>query len=156
MGEIRAEEGRVLNGENFSSAFWNAINYATMNATTPNAAAEAAVRAALARFNAAAKIGDAAGLDSVLAEELMYSHSNAKVEDKPECIAALVRSNIDFQEREPATILVSSDGGSAMVHGKMDAHNPGGVIVALHFMMMWVKCGEDWLLLGRHTAKLPN
>ena len=41
-----------------------------------------------------------------------------------------------------------------MVHGKMDAHNPGGVIVPLHFMMMWVKFGEDWLLVGRHTAKL--
>ncbi len=127
-----------------------------MNVTNPNAAAEDAVRAALARFNAAAKVGDAAELDAVLAPELMYSHSNAKIENKAECIAALVRSNIDFQERAPSTILVSSDGTSAMVHGKMDAHNPGGVIVPLHFMMMWVKFGEDWLLLGRHTAKLPS
>lgn len=127
-----------------------------MNATYPNAAAEEAVRAALARFNSAAKVGDATALDSVLAQDLMYSHSNAKVEDKAECITALVSSNIDFQERDPSAILVSRDGSSAMVHGKMDAHNPGGVIVPLHFMMMWVKSGEDWLLLGRHTAKLPN
>lgn len=134
----------------------NALDYPTMNATYPIAAAEEAVRAALARFNAAAKVGDASGLDAVLAPDLMYSHSNAKVENKAECIAALVRSNIDFQERDASTIVVSSDGSSAMVHGKMDAHNPGGVIVPLHFMMMWVKSGEDWLLVGRHTAKLPN
>lgn len=134
----------------------DAIDYPTMNTSYPNAAAEDAVRAALARFNAAAKVGDAAALESVLAQDLMYSHSNAKVENKAECIAALVRSNIDFQERDASTILVSSDGSSAMVHGKMDAHNPGGVIVPLHFMMMWVKSGENWLLLGRHTAKLPS
>ncbi len=133
----------------------NAVDYRAMNDTYPIAAAEQAVRAALARFNAAAKIGDAAGLDAVLAPDLMYSHSNAKVEDKAECIAALVRSNIDFQIRDGLTVLAYNVGTCAMVHGKMDAHNPGGVIVPLHFMMMWVKAGEDWLLVGRHTAKLP-
>jgi hypothetical protein len=127
-----------------------------MNDTYPIAAAEQAVRAALARFNAAAKVGDAAGLDAVLAPDLMYSHSNAKVENKAECIAALVRSNIDFQMRDGWTVLVYNSGGCAMVHGKMDAHNPGGVIVPLHFMMMWVKFGEEWQLVGRHTAKLPS
>ena len=125
-----------------------------MTATSLNNA-EQAVRAALARFNAAAKIGDAAALSSLLTEDLMYSHSNAKVENKAECIAALVRSNIDFREREPAAIQVYNGGTCAMVHGKMDAYNPGDIIVPLHFMMMWVKVGEEWLLAGRHTAKLP-
>ncbi len=132
------------------------LDYATMNEPILNASEEEAVRAALLRFNAAAKVGDAAALDAVLASDLMYSHSNAKVENKAECIAALVHSNIDFQMRDGWTVLVYSGGTCAMVHGKMDAHNPGGVIVALHFMMMWVKSGEDWLLVGRHTAKLPG
>ncbi len=134
----------------------NAVDYPVMNATDPIAAAEQTVRAALARFNAAAKVGDAVALDALLAADLMYSHSNAKVENKAECIAALVRSNIDFQQRDGWNVLVYNGGTCAMVHGKMDAHNPGGVIVPLHFMMMWVKTGEDWLLVGRHTAKLPN
>ncbi len=126
-----------------------------MNATNPIAAAEEAVRAALARFNAAAKVGDGAALEALLAVDLMYSHSNAKVENKAECIAGLVRSNIDFQQRDGWTVVVYNGGTCAMAHGKMDAHNPGGVIVPLHFMMMWVKSGENWLLAGRHTAKLP-
>lgn len=125
-----------------------------MNAPEPTA--EQAVRAALGRFHAAAKVGDAAALDALLAPDLMYSHSNAKVENKAECIAGLVRSNIDFQLRDGCTVLAYNDGSCAMVHGKMDAYNPGDVIVPLHFMMMWVKSGEDWLLVGRHTAKLPN
>ena len=126
-----------------------------MNSTNPIADAEQAVRAALARFNAAAKVGDAAALEALLAADLMYSHSNAKVENKAECIAGLVRSNIDFQQRDGWTVVVYNGGTCAMVHGKMDAHNQGGVIVPLHFMMMWVNSGENWLLVGRHTAKLP-
>jgi hypothetical protein len=113
------------------------------------------VRAALARFHAAAQVGDAAALDALLSADLMYSHSNAKVENKAECIAALVRSNIDFRPRQPAAVVVFSGGACAMVHGQIDAHNPGGVIVPLHFMMMWVKSGEQWLLVGRHTTRLP-
>ncbi len=127
-----------------------------MNATDPIAPAEQAVRDALARFNAAAAVGDAAALDALLAADLMYSHSNAKVENKAECIAALVRSSIDFQMRDGWTVLIYGEGTCAMVHGKMDAHNPGNLIVPLHFMMMWVKSGEEWRLVGRHTAKLPN
>lgn len=126
-----------------------------MNATDPIATAEQSVRAALARFNAAAKVGDAAALDALLAADLMYAHSNAKVENKAECITALVGSNIDFQLHDGWTVQVYNGGTCAMIYGKTDAHNPGGVVVPLHFMMMWVKSGEDWLLAGRHTAKLP-
>jgi ketosteroid isomerase-like protein len=127
-----------------------------MNATSMNDSAEQAVRAALARFNAAAKVGDAAALAALLTEDLMYSHSNAKVENKAECIAALVRSNIDFRERESWTVQVYNGGTCALVHGKMDAYNPGDIIVPLHFLMTWVKVGEEWLLAGRHTTKLPS
>lgn len=127
-----------------------------MNATNPIAADELAVRTALARFNAAAKVGDALELEAVLSEDLMYSHSNAKVENKAECIAALQRSNIDFQMRDDVAVLVYNEGTCAMVHGKMDAHNPGNVIVPLHFMMMWVRSGSSWFMVGRHTTKLPN
>jgi hypothetical protein len=134
----------------------NALHYPAMNATSLNDSAEQAVRAALARFNAAAKVGDAAALGALLTEDLMYSHSNAKVENKAECIAALVRSNIDFRERESWMVQVYNGGTCALVHGKMDAYNPGDIIVPLHFLMTWVKDGEEWLLAGRHTTKLPS
>lgn len=114
---------------------------------------EKAVRAAVEKFNAAAKAGDAAALDKLIADDLMYSHSNAKVENKAECIAALVKSKIDFKMVDGWTVQVY--GNSAMVHGKMHAHNPAAPVVPLHFMMMWVKKGDAWLLVGRHTARLP-
>lgn len=119
-------------------------------------ASELAVRAALAPYNAAAKVDDSAALATLLTEDLMDSHSNAKVETKAECITALVRSNIDFREREAWTIQVYNGGTCAIVHGKMDAHNPGDVIAPLHFLMTWVRDSEDWRLAGRHTTKLPS
>ena len=49
-----------------------------MHATDPIAAAEQSVRAALARFNAAAEVGDVAALDALLAAARIYAHSHAR------------------------------------------------------------------------------
>ncbi len=113
---------------------------------------EAAVRAAVAQFNTAAHAGDEATLNKIVSDDLMYSHSSAKVETKAECIAALVKSKPNFVLTDGWTVKVY--GKSAMVHGKMTS-NPGPTQTALHFMMMWVKDGNTWKLVGRHTARLP-
>ena len=123
-----------------------------MALATSHSEGEAAVRAAVAKLNAAALAGDAAALDKLIAPDLMYAHSNAKVETKAECIAALVKSKPNFVVADG--LVVSVHGNSAMVHGKMTAHN-GATATPLHFMMMWVKDGGSWKLVGRHTAKLP-
>jgi ketosteroid isomerase-like protein len=113
---------------------------------------EAGVRAAVAQFNAAAKAGDQAALAKLLGDDLMYAHSSALVETKAQCIAALVKSKPNFVMVDGWTVNVY--GKSAIVHGKMDAHNATG-ITKLHFMMMWVKQGNAWKMVGRHTARLP-
>ncbi len=121
-------------------------------AADKNPGDEAAVRAAVAQFNAAAHSGDEATLKKLIGDDLMYSHSNAKVETKAECIAALVKSKPNFVLTEGWNVHVY--GKSAMVDGKMTAHN-GATQTPLHFMMMWVKEGNAWKMVGRHTAKLP-
>lgn len=117
-----------------------------------NPSEEAAVRAAVNQLNTAARAGDEATLKKIIGDDLMYSHSSAKVETKAECIAALVKSKPNFVLMDGWTVQVY--GNSAMVHGKMIAHN-GANQTPLHFMMMWVKDGKTWKLVGRHTAKLP-
>ena len=117
-----------------------------------NPSEEAAVRAAVAQFNTAAHAGDEATLKKIISDDLMYSHSTAKVETKAECIAALVKSKPNFVLMDGWSVQVY--GNSAMVHGKMTAHN-GPTQTPLHFMMMWVKDGKTWKMVGRHTAKLP-
>ncbi len=121
-------------------------------AADKNSGDEAAVRAAVNQFNAAAHSGDEATLKKLIGDDLMYSHSSAKVENKAECIAALVKSKPNFVLTEGWNVHVY--GKSAMVDGKMTAHT-GAAPIPLHFMMMWVKDGNAWKLVGRHTTKLP-
>ena len=121
-------------------------------AADKNSPDESAVRAAVAQFNAAAHAGDEATLNKLLSDDLMYAHSSAKVETKAECVAALVKGKPNFVLTDGWTVHVY--GKSAIVHGKLTAHSPTGV-TPLHFMMMWVKEGNAWKMVGRHTAKLP-
>jgi hypothetical protein len=114
---------------------------------------EAAVRTAVEKFNAAAKAGDGKTLGPLLAEELVYGHSSAKMETKAECIAALEKGKPNFVMEPGWTVRIY--GKTALVHGKMKAHNPTGII-PLDIMMMWVKKGAAWQMVARHTVRLPS
>jgi len=112
---------------------------------------EAAVKAAHDRFLAAAKTGDAAALDKVLAAGLQYSHSNAKLETKQEAIDALVKTHGNF-EVHSQTIHVY--GKTATLRGKITAHGANGDI-PLSVLQVWVKNGKDWQMVERQTTRLP-
>jgi hypothetical protein len=118
---------------------------------------EKTVRAALDAFNRAAHAGDEAGLNKLLGDELMYSHSNAKIESKAECVAALVKTKPNFKLDEEPT--VRAYGQAAVVHGKMTAHNMQNgqaTQVPLHYLMVWNKRGGKWVMVARHTTRLPQ
>jgi ketosteroid isomerase-like protein len=116
---------------------------------------ESAVRAALDQFNKAAAAGDEATLNKLIGDELMYSHSNAKVETKAECVAALVKSKPNFVlDGEPS---IHVYGQAASVHGKMTAHivqNGAPTKIPLHFLMVWNRKGGAWVMVARHTTRL--
>ena len=117
---------------------------------------EKAVRAALDRFNEAAKQGNEATLNKLLSNDLIYGHSNAKIENKSECVGALVKSKPNFVLEPGSTVQVY--GKTAVVHGKMVAHNVANgqpTRTPLDFIMVWVKDGSDWQMVTRHTTRLP-
>ncbi len=118
--------------------------------------AETAVRGALAQFNEAARRGDGATLEKLLSPDLVYVHSSALVENKAECIAALLKGKPDFQL--PGDVSVKVYGNTALVHGKMTANvvqNGNPAKIQLDLMQVWVKQGNQWQMVGRHTARLP-
>lgn len=112
---------------------------------------EAAVRAAHEAFVNAAKAGDGAALNKLLADGVQYSHSNTKLETKQEAIAALVKSKGNFQIHEQ-TIHVY--GKAATIRAKMTAKNPAGDI-NLTMLQVWIKNGNQWQMIERHTTRLP-
>jgi ketosteroid isomerase-like protein len=111
---------------------------------------EAAVRAAHESFLQAAKAGDGAALDKIFADGLQYSHSSAKVENKQEAIAALVKSKGNF-EVHSQTIHVY--GKAATIRAKVTAHGATGDI-PLTMLQVWVKNGTNWQMVERHTTRI--
>jgi ketosteroid isomerase-like protein len=125
-------------------------------AFTANNPAEKAVRAALNQFNEAARKGDGPALEKLLSEDLVYVHSNANVENKAACIAALLKGKPDFQLADNVSVKVY--GNTALVHGKMTANvaqNGAPAKIQLDLMQVWVMQGKQWQMVGRHTARLP-
>ncbi|MBM3813683.1 MAG: nuclear transport factor 2 family protein [Acidimicrobiia bacterium] len=120
------------------------------------AAGEQDVRAALDQFNQAARTADNAALEKLLSPDLVYVHSNAKVENKAECIAALVSQKPNFV-LAPG-IKVKIYGNTAVVHGKMTANvvqNGTPTKIELDLLQVWVRNGSQWQMVARHTARLP-
>jgi len=112
---------------------------------------EAAVRAAHEAFVKAAKAGDGATLGKLLADGLQYSHSNTKLENKQEAIAALVKSKGNF-EVHSQTIHVY--GNAATIRAKVTAHGATGD-TPLQMLQVWVKNGGNWQMIERHTTRIP-
>jgi hypothetical protein len=112
---------------------------------------EAAVRAAHDAFLKAARAGDAAALDKLLADGLQYSHSNTKLESKREAIDALVKTKGNF-ELHSQTIHVY--GKAATIRAKITSHGATGD-VPLQMLQVWVKNGKNWQMVERHTTRIP-
>jgi ketosteroid isomerase-like protein len=113
-------------------------------------AQETQVRAAHDAFNAAAKAKDKAKLEKLIADEVRYAHSNAKIETKAEAIASFMKTGADFELQPGSTVNVY--GNTAVWQGKMTAHNPAGDI-NLDMVQVWVKKGGGWQMVSRHTCR---
>lgn len=113
---------------------------------------EEAVRAAHAAFVKAAHAGDAAAMGKLLADGLQYSHSNAKLETKQECIAALVKSKANF---EVISQTIHVYGNTATIRAKVTAHSAANGDTPLAMLQVWIKNGGNWQMIERHTTRLP-
>ena len=130
---------------------------AGLAAATAMAAGEEAVAAKIEAFRAAQFAKDAKAFDALTAPELTYSHSNAKVENKAEFIAASLAGNkfTKLEYREPK-IRVVGDAATVRFNWVSDQETPDGKTVSnnLHILMVWQKQGGDWRLLARGATRL--
>jgi hypothetical protein len=118
--------------------------------TLPAATVEETIKANLVKFDVAAKAGDAAALDALLADELTFGHSSAKFENKTECIAALVKSKPTYTHRD---VKIRVYGNTALVDLNMHIE-PQGFDIAV--LQVWVKKGKNWQMVARHSTRLPK
>jgi ketosteroid isomerase-like protein len=110
-------------------------------------------------FRAAQVAADAKALDALCAAELSYSHSDARVEDKPTFIANATNGKSRFLSLEYKDPQIRVVGPVAIVRfhwvGEQEAVADGKKSATnLHILMNWQKQGDDWKLLSRGSTKL--
>jgi len=120
---------------------------------------EDAVAKNVEAFRAAQVAADAKALDALCAAELSYSHSDARIEDKPTFIANATSGKSKFLSLKYEDIKIRVVGDAAIVRfhwlGESEAVADGKKSSTnLHILMNWQKQGADWKLLSRASTKL--
>ena len=119
--------------------------------TLAAATTEETIKANLDKFDAAAKAGDAAALNAMFADDLIFGHSSAKFENKAEAVAALVKNKPTYTHRDVKVRTYGSN--TALVNMKMHVEPQGFDIDVLQ---VWIKQGKDWKMVSRQSTRLPK
>ena len=128
--------------------------------TTPALAASAdeeAVAKKVEAFRLAQIAADPKALGALCWDDLSYSHSSGKVEDKATFIANATDGKSKFLSIEYKDPTIKIVGPAAIVRFHWLAEMTTGgqkVTNSLHILMNWLKQGDDWKLLSRSATKL--
>jgi ketosteroid isomerase-like protein len=120
---------------------------------------EEAVAKNVEAFRQAQLARDAKAFDALCAAEMSYSHSDARVEDKPTFIANATNNKSKFLSLEYKDAHIRVVGPAAIVRFHWVAEGesiPDGKKsnTNLHILMNWQKQGAEWKLLSRASTKL--
>jgi ketosteroid isomerase-like protein len=120
---------------------------------------EDAVAKTVDAFRAAQIAADAKALDALCAEELSYSHSDGRVEDKATFIANATNGKSKFLVLEylDPQIRVVSPAANVRFHWVSESETVADGTKSkanLHILMNWQKQATEWKLLSRASTKL--
>lgn len=124
------------------------------SAQTP-AREEKEVLAALATWKQAALNADASALDKLFHKDLVYSHNNAKVENKEQAIAGAVAPATRSKAVEYHDLTTHVYGSTAVMYGPFDITTATGNLNHLHVLIVWLKGPQGWQMVARHSVKIP-
>jgi ketosteroid isomerase-like protein len=118
---------------------------------------EVRVIAAVEKLRLAMISGEKEALGDIVSADLSYGHSGGKIEDKTSFVEALSSGSSDFVSINLSKQTVKVTGKVAMVRHQLDAKTndkgkPGEV--KLGILLVWLKEGKQWKLLGRQAFKL--
>ena len=119
---------------------------------------EKAVRSAMDQFAQAVVKKDKPALEKLLADNVMYSHSNAKLENKAEAIAAFLSPTMKYEAIDYKAQTIQIHGKIAVVRGDVNVRNvqdgkPSNLM--LNILQVWVHSGQGWQLTARQSTRLP-
>jgi ketosteroid isomerase-like protein len=119
--------------------------------TLSAASIEETIKANLDKFDAAAKAGDAATLNALFADDLIFGHSSAVFENKTEAVAALVQKKPTYTHRD---VKVRTYGNNTALVNMVMHIEPNGFDI--NVLQVWIKQGKDWKMVSRQSTRLPK
>ncbi|MFN0037503.1 MAG: nuclear transport factor 2 family protein [Saprospiraceae bacterium] len=126
-----------------------------LNAQTKNAQTVLAVEAR--RFEAMTR-ADTAALRPMLADELVYVHSNALEENKEAHLAAIASRKLVYEKMEREEADVRFYGKTALVNGAVKVRgvlNGNAFEVRLVYSAVYRKKRGEWVLVNWQSTRMP-
>ena len=109
------------------------------------------------RFDVTVK-GDYKALDALLAEDLIYVHSNGKVDNEKSFLEGLTSGRSKYHSIEPLEMNARALGDFVFVDGraKVKVESNGQVNdLLLTYLDVWVKRSGSWQMVHWHSARMP-
>lgn len=111
------------------------------------------------RFDATTR-GDLSALDSLLAPNLVYTHSNGRTETKEEFLESLHTGRLRYVAIEPSDVNVQLYTDTGVITGEAEVRVVAGgeeLALALRFTEVYVRweAGEPWQLVVWQSTRLP-
>jgi hypothetical protein len=157
--KTKKEETMTINRRDLALSTFAVSALAFATPARAASADEEAVARKVEAFRLAQIAADPKALGALCADELSYSHSSGKVEDKATFITNATDGKSKFLSIEYKDPTIKVVGPAAIVRfhwlGEQEMAADGKkVSTNLHILMNWQKQGDEWKLLSRAATKL--
>jgi ketosteroid isomerase-like protein len=126
--------------------------------TEPTATEADVLRADDGRFEAMRR-GDWAALDAVLADDLTYVHSTARLESKAEHIANLRAGKPHYRGIAPRERRVRLHGSIGVVNGVSEMHverDGKEQRFTVRYLAVYARAGQHWRMIAWQSTRQPE
>jgi ketosteroid isomerase-like protein len=103
--------------------------------------------------------GDLAALDRILADDFIYTHSNARLETKPQLFDALKSGAFKYEEIRHSDLKAQVYGDTVVLRGKSDLKikaNNLPLAFQIRFLGVYVKANGRWQLTTWQSTRLEK
>ena len=139
----------------FAAVSAAAVMVAQKPAADPKA--EQAVRASMDQFAKAVVGKDKATLERLMADSILYSHSNGNLDTKAAFIDNVMKETPKYEGFDYGDEKILIYGNTAVVRGKItvkDLLNGQRRTLELNAMQIWLRGSQGWTMIARQSTRL--
>ena len=116
--------------------------------------AASAVKESSATWRKAAIQQDKETLRKMLADDLVYAHSNGKTESKAEYIAAVTTGPSRYESFTESNTVVRVYGKAAILEGNVEVKPAGRASYKVRTLEVYINDGGKWKMTAHQSARL--